>query len=231
MYDSPFCVWKFVYCDTHENWILSYFKKSLLGFGKLDLFFKVTVEHNCQIWVDKRLVYIVGTNEWNATKSAWISLGKDRVHCVQWFAHFEGHNRSGLKLVWVVGTSVSLKTLLYLTFRRKVYFISEHHQVNMGWLMTKPTKWHVRPAKTRSAWASAQSGHSDQHGRPPSLIRVFAVRSFMFSSCGQWILWSDWADAQNDLSLRWEHMPFRWFCHEAAQILASNQFWAQIWSF
>ena len=30
--------------------------------------------------------------------------------------------------------------------------------------MTKPTKWHVRPAKT------------DQPGHPPSLIRVFAVR-------------------------------------------------------
>ena len=26
-------------------------------------------------------------------------------------------------------------------------------------------------------------------------------------------------DAQTDLSLRWVHMPFCWFCHEAAQIL------------
>ena len=24
------------------------------------------------------------------------------------------------------------------------------------------------------------------------------------------------ADAQADLSLRWAHMPFCWFCHEAA---------------
>ena len=24
-------------------------------------------------------------------------------------------------------------------------------------------------------------------------------------------------DAQADLSLRWAHMPFCWFCHEAAQ--------------
>ena len=29
--------------------------------------------------------------------------------------------------------------------------------------------------------------------------------------------WSDWADAQADQSLRWAHMPFCWFCHEAAQ--------------
>ena len=31
-------------------------------------------------------------------------------------------------------------------------------------------------------------------------------------------LWSDWADAQADLSLRWAHMPFCWFCHEVVQI-------------
>ena len=30
-------------------------------------------------------------------------------------------------------------------------------------------------------------------------------------------LWSDWVDAQADLSLRWAHMPFFWFCHVAAQ--------------
>ena len=33
--------------------------------------------------------------------------------------------------------------------------------------MTKPTKWHVHPAKTQS----------DQPGHPPSLIRVLAVHS------------------------------------------------------
>ena len=30
--------------------------------------------------------------------------------------------------------------------------------------------------------------------------------------------WSDWADAQVDLSLRWAHMWFCWFCHEAAHL-------------
>ena len=62
--------------------------------------------------------------------------------------------------------------------------------------MTKPTKWHVRPAKD-----------SDQPGHPPSLIRVFAVRmkktwvlSYLLS--GQRRRLSVWADAQADLSLR-----------------------------
>ena len=35
--------------------------------------------------------------------------------------------------------------------------------------------------------------------------------------------WSDWADAQADLSLRWAHMSFCWFCHEAAQFQLSAQ--------
>ena len=63
-------------------------------------------------------------------------------------------------------------------------------------LMTKPTKRSVHPAD------------SDQPGHPPSLIRVFTVRSMgswgpNVSSCGQQRLWSDWVDAQADLSLRW----------------------------
>ena len=62
--------------------------------------------------------------------------------------------------------------------------------------------------------ACAPSEDSDQPGHPPSLIRVFAVRMKKawvasygpkLSSCGQRGLWSDWADAQVDLSLRWVH--------------------------
>ena len=50
-------------------------------------------------------------------------------------------------------------------------------------------------------------------GHPPSLIRVFAVRSMdswgpNVSSCGRRRLWSDRADAQADLCLRWAQWPF-----------------------
>ena len=63
----------------------------------------------------------------------------------------------------------------------------------------------------RSAWAST------------SLIRVFAVRMkkawvLSYPLSAQQRLGSDWANAQADLSLRWAHMPFCWFCHEAAQM-------------
>ena len=72
--------------------------------------------------------------------------------------------------------------------------------------MTKPTKW---LCAQRRLMASCP-------GHPPSLIRVFAVRtkktwvlSYLLSA--QRRLWSDWADAQADLSLRWAHTHFVWF--------------------
>ena len=74
-------------------------------------------------------------------------------------------------------------------------------KVYLSRLMTKPTMW-----------LCAQRD-SDQPGHPPSLIRVFAVcmkkpwvLSYPLST--QRRLWSDWADAQADLSLRWAHTHF-----------------------
>ena len=58
----------------------------------------------------------------------------------------------------------------------------------------------------------APSKDSDQPGHPPSLIRVFACvqrvvkdPSFLHEDSENW---SDWADAQADLSLRWAHTHF-----------------------
>ena len=69
----------------------------------------------------------------------------------------------------------------------------------------------------------APGDDSNQPEHLPSLIRVFAVRlkkawvlSYPLST--QRRLWSDWADDQADLSLRWMHRSFCWFCHDAAQI-------------
>ena len=69
----------------------------------------------------------------------------------------------------------------------------------------------------------APSEDSDQAGHPPSLIRVFAVLmsnhwALNYLLRAQWRLWSDWAEVQSDLSLRWAHMSFCWFCRAAAQI-------------
>ena len=74
----------------------------------------------------------------------------------------------------------------------------------------------------------APSEDSDQPGHPPSLIRVFAVRmkkarglSYPMSALRRF--WSDWADAQADLSLRWAHSSFCRFCHEAALMCQNDR--------
>ena len=59
----------------------------------------------------------------------------------------------------------------------------------------------------------APSEDSDQPGHPLSLIRVFAVRMkkpwvLSYPLSAQRRLWSDWADVQVELSLRWAHTHF-----------------------
>ena len=73
----------------------------------------------------------------------------------------------------------------------------------------------------KNIWATTQnqqngcapSEDSDQPGYPPSLISVFAVRMKKHWALGyplsaQQRRWSDWADAQADLSLCWAHTHF-----------------------
>ena len=91
----------------------------------------------------------------------------------------------------------------------------------IGWKIVAVSSFELPHDKTNKM-TCAPSFDSDQPGHPPSLFRVFA--------CAQWVAkdpsflhadsedWSDLADAQADLSLRWAHMPFCWFCHEAAHL-------------
>ena len=84
---------------------------------------------------------------------------------------------------------------------------------------------------------SAPGKDLDQPGRPPSLIRFFAM-CFMgskgpeASSCKQRQLSSAWADAKADLSIRWAHRTFCWFCPAAAQmhlvIISEQLFWMDL---
>ena len=68
--------------------------------------------------------------------------------------------------------------------------------------MTKPTIWHVRPAKTQISLG----------------IRMKKHWVLIYPLSAQRRLWSDWADAQVDLSLRCAHISFCWFCHETAHL-------------
>ena len=84
-----------------------------------------------------------------------------------------------------------------------------------GCLLVSPNFWVRIWAATWQNQQSkcAPSENSDKPGNPPSLIRIFAVRmnKAWVLSCplsAQWRLWSDWADAQTDLSLRLAYTHF-----------------------
>ena len=90
--------------------------------------------------------------------------------------------------------------------------------VHLSRFMTKPTKWHMRPAKTqisldiRPVWSESS---------------LSAWRKLV-SLATNWAHnedWSDWADAQADLSLRWAHSHFCWFCHKAAHLITVLSCW------
>ena len=86
--------------------------------------------------------------------------------------------------------------------------------------MTKPTKWHVRPAKTQISlgihpvW-SESSLYSDQPGRPLSSCRKQTL--IRLGGCPGW--------SESSLGAQ----PHCWFCHETAQILATSDY--ILWSY
>ena len=115
------------------------------------------------------------------------------------------------RLIWLGGCPVWSESSL------GARAIHDAAHINVIVLSLQQTKDN-RLSATLTIWAAtwqnqqsecAPSEDSDQPGHPPSLIRVFAMRSMgswrlQLSSCGQRRLWSDWAD----LSLRWAHTHF-----------------------
>ena len=79
--------------------------------------------------------------------------------------------------------------------------------------ITKPTTWLCAQRRLRSAWASAQSDQNHHRPHEEALGPKLPIKCK-----AKTLIRSDWADAQADLSLRWAHRTFCWFCHVAAQI-------------
>ena len=85
----------------------------------------------------------------------------------------------------------------------------------MSRLMTKPTKWPLRPVKTQINLGVC----------PVWLESLLSAWRNIGSSATHWAHcedWSDCADAQADLSLRWVLWSFCWICHEVAEILSQG---------
>ena len=107
----------------------------------------------------------------------------------------------------VFGAVTAVKTLI----RRRVLWC-------LIWACTVcqgPKNWTLG-MKWAATWQKQQCGcasseDTDQPGHPPSLIRVFAFSIkkhwvFSYPLRAQRRLWSDWVDAQADLSLRWAQL-------------------------
>ena len=86
-----------------------------------------------------------------------------------------------------------------------------HTRSEMSGLMTKPTKWHVRPAKTQIGLGThpAWSESSLSAWRKLGSLATHWVHSKDSDQTGQ----------MPRLSLCWAHRSFCLFCHEAAQIV------------
>ena len=93
--------------------------------------------------------------------------------------------------------------LTFLAFCRFLF-------LNLSRLMTKPTKWHVHPAKTQISlgihpvWSESLLCAEWVVAKDPSFLHADSEDR------------SDLADDQADLGLCWTHMPFCWFYHDAA---------------
>ena len=96
-----------------------------------------------------------------------------------------------------------------------------HRTCHSRWILFAPP--HDKTNKM-----TVPSEDSDQPGYLPSLIRVFS------SLCAQWVAkdpsfpHADSKDSDRTgrmpklICLRWAHMPFCWFCHEAAHLAISQ---------
>ena len=117
------------------------------------------------------------------------------------------------ELILLVPAEILLK-VLYSSNWPPLIQISRVLSTTEIWVVARPTptEWHVCPGNTQISLG---------------ICPVWSVFAWRFmgskgpiaSSCGQQKLWSDWADAQTDLSLRWAHMYFCWYCCAVAHLI------------
>ena len=84
---------------------------------------------------------------------------------------------------------------------------------DLSLLVTKPTKWHVCPAKTQISLGIC----------PVWLESSLSARRKLWSLATHWAHsedWSNWVDAQADLSLHWAHRSFCSFWHAVAHMIS-----------
>ena len=141
------------------------------------------------------------------TKQTWLSA--NGINWRFWFVWISVHSRRGrltvslfiLFILLFIRTQVHKCVICFFVYSDNILYsgMSQTHAPFLSHLVTKPTKWHVRSAKTQvslgtrpgwsepslSAWRKlgslashwAHSKNFDHTGRIPRLILVFAGRT------------------------------------------------------
>ena len=132
-------------------------------------------------------------------------------------------------------SSFSMKmVILGRDTNNKRIYLSAIWTLNGNWLKRKRLtwadkrkKWNEPPHDKINKMTCTSSEDSGKPGHPPSLIRSFAARlkRHWVLDCptsAQLRIWSDWAGAQADLSLRLTHKSIHWFWNATAPVEISD---------
>ena len=114
-------------------------------------------------------------------------------------------------LIWVWSYSRFCRALLKCFIKNKVVWICSEDISNIYELSAKRTFWHKRPTQTQIRIASAQNDQSLHCPHEQSLHP-------WLSTMRLWRFWSDCANVQADLNLRWTHMAEGTFSDVSAYV-------------
>ena len=158
----------------------------------------------CSVRIPATSCFILTFHKWNALRMAHLAF----CQCNRMSFGLCNAQASSQRLMESCMGELNLM-FIFITFIRWTRLCKIEASVHLHIHLIKIEPRHDKTNKM----ACVPSEDSDQTGHPPSLIRVFAFRmkkawilSYPLST--QRKFWSDWADAQADLSLRWAHTHF-----------------------
>ena len=156
------------------------------------------------------------------SKDQWRQQDLNQTQCIIFLKSQAIHNN--FKQIYGIYKWATAWNLIMTYVNNKDIYISLYSWflklMHLSCLMTKPTKWRVHPAKTQISlgicpvWSESWL----------SVWSKFGSLSYPLSA--QRSLWSDWADAQADQSLRWAHTHFVGFVMSR---LNSKGIWRLSW--
>ena len=133
------------------------------------------------------------------------------------FPFQRGNPRSAILFILTAAAAITPYTKSY-----EIAAMTMHFFVKFNFSSPSLSLRYVTPTKGETVGLVLAFYESGRGVDPPLKIEAqiaFNLNSYSRKHLGLCMaFWSDWADAQADLSLRWAHISFCWFCHEAAQM-------------